>query len=52
MTQDQKIKIIVKCLREMGYNYYLSERLEKPTRKNIAKILKLEAEDILKKIGE
>lgn len=51
MTWDQKVKTIVKCLKEMSYDNYLSEHLGKPTRRNIAIILKLEAEDILNKIG-
>lgn len=49
MTQDQKIKTIVKCLRDAGLVSHLSECLEKPSRRNIAKELKMRAEDILEK---
>ena len=51
MTRDQKIKTIVKCLKKMSYDNYLSEYLGEPTRRNIAKILRLDAENILNKIG-
>lgn len=50
-TRDQKIRAIVKCFKKWGYDNHLSEHLAKPSRRNIAEILRMDAEEILRVIG-
>lgn len=49
-TQEQKIRAIVKCLRRIGCENYLFEHLDKPSRRNIAEVLRADAEHILEAI--